>query len=505
MKKLFIVTISLLMLIVLNACNTNSTTTTKIQTTTLISVITETQEKLDTPQNIEINSNVITFDSVSHAEKYKLSIKDSNGALVNEYNISSGFDLSLLLQIGTYSCTLKATALNYLDSDKSSVIDFTIVDESSVTVIEGNDMNNLSLIRWMGRTYYSESESLTYFFFTASGFEVAFFGTKLEITLKANKYNVLGKEPHIVVLIDGEENPLNGQTYKLQNEEEVITIDHLSYGYHTVKVLKRSEASDSNTALKEVETDGYFTLPTTQKPFKIQYIAASSSTGFGNLGTVSESKTTANSNGLLAYAYLASYLLDAETSIFSASGWGVSRGWNTAGLISEYQNIPYAYVNKAIDDTNKVFTSGSFDYSNYIPDVLVVNLGTNDFNASGYQGMSEQDKADTEQRFLNDYVDFLVVLNNLYPDAKIIIAYGLMNEAPVLGDITLEVINRANLQIGSTIVYDFLMEPAGSNNNPFGCAYHPNVQTGMNVAEDLALLISQITGKQIVREMISYE
>ena len=54
-----------------------------------------------------------------------------------------------------------------------------------------------------------------------------------------------------------------------------------------------------------------------------------------------------------------------------------------------------------------------------------------------------------------------------------------------------------------SVVYPFLMEAAGSNNNPYGSNYHPNVGTSINVAEDLADFISTITGREVIRDMIS--
>ena len=132
----------------------------------------------------------------------------------------------------------------------------------------------------------------------------------------------------------------------------------------------------------------------------------------------------------------------------------------------------------------------------------MVNLGTNDFNASSYTSKTELQKAEIEERFKTDYTDFLVLLNNMYPNAVIIVAYGLMNEQNLLEDFTLEIIDDANDEIGEVKVYAFEMEGAGTNSNPYGSSYHPNVQTSMNVAEALAELISTITGREIVREMI---
>ncbi len=524
MKKFFLFVTGILFIMIFVACDNVSTTTstttlsttstttetttqsttTTTESTTSTTTETTTLSQLSMPTNIQVIDNTITFDVVANAEKYRIRIFDSTDTLVGEYNISNGFDLSLLLAYGTYSYQLWATANNYLASEKTEKTNFEIMNPNQTNILEGSEMNNLEYIRWLGRTYYDEVEEAKYFYFTASGFEIAFYGTELKVTLKASNYNNTGKQPYVVALVDGEEDPTQGTTFILNQEEAEYTIvSGLEYGYHTVKLLKRSEAIDSDTAVKAINTDGYFTTPPQAKSFSIQFIAASSSTGFGNLGTVNESKTSANSDGLRAFAYLTTFLLDSEISIFSASGWGVSRGWNTSGNISETQNIPNAFEYTAIDASNYVFTEGGkWDISNFVPDVIVVNLGTNDFNASNYRTMSTLDKLALEERFYNDYTDFLVLLNNMYPDAFIIVAYGLMNEQTLLEDITLEIINGANATIGETKVYAFEMEGAGTLGNPYGCSYHPNVQTSMNVAESLADFISSITGRAVVREMI---
>ncbi|MBI9009552.1 MAG: hypothetical protein JEZ05_05920 [Tenericutes bacterium] len=518
MKKLILVITAFFLFGMFTACDnattqvvttaesltTESITTTQSTQTTVLE--TTSMGVLSTPTNIQITNNVITFTEVDNATKYRIFLYEELTGLSGEFNITSGFDLSLLMDVGDYSYQLKATAPGYLDSELSELTNFSIVDESRTNILVGDDMNNLEYVRWLGRTYYNSLEQAKYFFFTASGFEVTFFGTELQVTIQANNYLLDSKQAYVVVFIDGEENPNNGTTIRLTEGIQTITLaSGLENGFHTLKLLKRSEASDSDTSIVQIETNGYFTTPPAAKTFRIQYIAASSSTGYGNLGTLSDGKTTTNSDGLRAYAFLTSYLLDADTSIFAASGWGVSRGYNTNGNISATQNIPNAFVNIAINDTNRVFEVGDWDFTDYIPDVIVINLGTNDFNASGYTSMSTIDKAAMSERFITDYVNFLVLLNNMYPNAKLIVAYGLMNEATTLGTITQTVITNANNTIGYTAVFEFLMEAAGSNSNAFGVGYHPNVQTSMNVAEDLAELIHTITGREILRDMIDNE
>lgn len=494
MKKIINALTCVLFCMTVFACGKlpSSTITTSQPTTTL--------ETLSTPTDLAIVQNIVTFTGVDNALKYKLNVSTEGGIAVGEYNITSGFNLKLVLQEGTYLFKIKAIAAGYTDSAYSDVVTATITDPNKVAILEGETLETTENIRWIGRTVFNSAQSMQYFFFTASGFEVSFYGTELKATFCATRYSSTTYQPYLVVLVDGQEYSTEGRLVILNKSEGVYTlVSGLEEGNHTVKVLKRSEAQDSDTAVKKIETDGYFNPAPGAKNFKIQYIAASSSTGYGNLGNSSTAKTSANSDGLRGFAYLTSYLLDAETNIFAASGWGVTRGWNTGGALSETQNIPAAYEYYAINDSNTVVTTyGEWNHSNYLPNVVVVNLGTNDFNASGYNAMSEQDKTALENKFIADYTMFLRTLHSEYPNAIIIVAYGLMGDALTVGPFTITAIDQANAAIGSTICHPFIMEAAGAE-SAYGSNGHPNVQTSMNVAEDLAAFISTLTGKEVVR------
>lgn len=507
MKKLFVLLGSFLLFLSLSACSlyTNTTTTTQVSTSPTTTEAVTTLSELSVPANLAVVDNIVTFDLVDHANKYRLYVYNNLDEEVKSFNVTNGFDLLVLLQPGSYRFKIAATAPGYLDSQKSSAVEAVIINPNMKSILEGEAMNDFQYVRWLGRTYYNQLEEAKYFYFTASGFELGFFGTELKVTFKASNYNIVGKQAYLVALIDGEEDPTKGITIKLDKAESEYTIvTGLTEGFHSVKILKRSEASDSNTSVKSIKTDGHFTNTPDPKSFRVQFIAASSSTGYGNLGSSSVAKTTDNSHGLLAFAYLTTYLLDADISIFSASGWGVSRGFNTSGSVSATQNIPAAYEYFAIDATNYVFTgAGKWNHSDFIPDVIVVNLGTNDFNASGYNSMTTENRKIVSDKFIADYTAFLRVLNNNHPNAVIIVAYGLMNEQNTVGPFTIEAIDNANDFIGKTMVYPFLMEGAGTAPNPYGSNSHPNVGTSKNVAEDLAALISELTGREIVRTMIT--
>ena len=525
MKKWFLLLVSLMLLGSIAACQTSTlsstttvtssstttttTTTSTTTTTTTTSTTTTTTSLLPvlaSPTNVQIVEGILTFDHVTNAESYRLYVFDSASQPVKDFPVQAGFDLLLELTPGDYQFLLRAEASNYQASSEAAKFAYEFKQPVRISVLEEEGLNDESRIRWMGRTYYNPSDRTKYFYFTASGFEVSFYGTELKAFIKGTNPFTLSRQAHLVVFVNGEEDPTKGSTLVLnQTVGEYTLVSGLPLGYHTVKVLKRSESIDSNSSLMMLETNGHFVNPPQAKPFHIEYIAASSSTGYGNLGSLSQNKNTENSHGLLGFAYLTSYLLDAETSIFAASGWGVTRGYNTGGSISETQTIPEAYKYVAIPDNGQVFTTpGLYDLTKNIPDVVVVNLGTNDFNSSNYNNMSNVQREAVVALFVQTYTAFLVSLHTWYPDAVIVVAYGLMNEAATLGAFTLQVIEQANTSIGSEVVVPFLMEAAGSNGNAYGSNYHPNVQTSMNVASALATLIATLTDRDVVRDMVSY-
>ena len=513
MKKAFLLINAFLFVFLVAACGISATTaTTTAQTTTTLPTSTETtttttvtHPPYPTPTGLAVEDNIVTFDPVEHADRYQLSVEDAEGT-IRQYYVTSGFNLSLILDYGTYTFRIRCTATSgYAESPYSDPVVAELVDPDATNLLEEDAMNDFRYVQWIGRTRYNEVEQVRTMFYTASGFEVGFYGTSLTAVFKAYNTAVAAKRPYIVVLIDGEENPLAGRHIQLTTAQPTITLaTGLAEGYHTVKVLKRSEALEGDIALKSLSTDGRFTAPDENQDFKILFIGDSSMTGYGNLATsVTTPKTTSNSDGLLDFAYLSAYIHDAAYSIVASSGWGVSRGWNTpGGAIDEVENMVNAFDYLAIDGTNKVRTDwGRYDTTDFVPNVIVITLGTNDFNAPGYDTMNETDKTALRARFVADYVAFLLHLNNVYPDVHIIVAYGIMADTWRMGASQLAVIAQANETLGGLV--HGLQMVAGGTTHPFGSDYHPQAATHIEAADQLADLIETITGHQRVRTNVS--
>lgn len=507
MKKIISFLIILSLIAVSMACQTSSTTTTTTQSTTYSVSIDPTIEELSTPEGVEVTENLFECLPVLHAVEYLVEVKTSSDEFIGLYTLSNQFDLSYLLDDGDYKLRVQSVvqigpdnSLYY--SDYSEVVQFTITDSKKNDEMRGSSMSNENYIRYLGRTHYNETTEATEMYYTGSGFEVGFYGTSLEATFLTTNPGIIAKEPYFVVFVDGELNPTLGTEYLMFAPEVAFTLaSDLEEGYHTIRVVKRSEALDSDLSIKSITTDGSFAPPSEDKELKIQFIGASTMTGYGNMATSpSTSKTTLNSNGLLAYPALTSYMLNAEYSIVAASGWGISRGWNTGGAIDPIRNIPNAFDYLAINPSATILTDIPWNQSDFVPDIIVVSLGANDFNSTNYNSLSGSAQEDLVALFISEYTSFLLKLHGYFPEAIIICAYGILGTNTVLESSTDTVVN--NIKETYDQVYTIKLTSGGTNDIPFGSDYHPSVGTHLIAADELVTFITDLTDYEKVNENV---
>jgi hypothetical protein len=165
-------------------------------------------------------------------------------------------------------------------------------------------------------------------------------------------------------------------------------------------------------------------------------------------------------------------MLDAEYHAVCYSGRGICRNYDqtTTGLMPELYRLIYPQ------------SSALWDFTSWIPDVVVINLGTNDF-ASGIPDSNQ---------FVSNYLEFLKQIKSHYPETKIICLDG-----PMLSDAALtackayikSVVTQV-LKQGYEKVYTFSLTTQGPLG--MGADYHPNLaQHGLN-AEELVQFIKTV-------------
>ncbi|MFW5740170.1 MAG: SGNH/GDSL hydrolase family protein, partial [Myxococcota bacterium] len=109
------------------------------------------------------------------------------------------------------------------------------------------------------------------------------------------------------------------------------------------------------------------------------------------------------------------------------------------------------------------------------PDVVVINLGTNDFSTDGDP---------TETQFVTTYVAFLELLRSRYPDALVMCTVAPLlsgdDEMRAVAYVQSAVSQRNTAGDDDVIWIDLRVEPVG-----WGCDWHPSVATHEAMAEKL--------------------
>lgn len=265
---------------------------------------------------------------------------------------------------------------------------------------------------------------------------------------------------------------------------------------HTVEIFKRIESGPSGTPgsgradfLGFRIRQGKQLLPVAAKPRRVELIGDSITCGYGN-GIATDDPdsfpyTTRNSNAYTAYGAIVARNLNAEYLAVAYSGRGVNRNYD------DYvgATIPEMYLTTLPDDPS----GAEWEINRYTPDLVVINLGTNDFS----EGLAAEEVAGMRERFREEYLLFLETLRGYYPDAVLILAVGPMlnNSWPPGYDAWTSIqedvgsVVSARQQAGDLDIHLLVHTPQQS---PYGEDWHPTEATHSQMAAELLEMIDSL-------------
>ena len=250
--------------------------------------------------------------------------------------------------------------------------------------------------------------------------EFAWTGSSIELEFEGEgviaQFSYLGKKPSVAMtaILDGEEKVL----FIKKGMNDYPVASGLSKGRHKLLLFRRSEASFGVLQFNGLKiTDAGKLFKVVEPKRKIHVIGDSITCGYGNGTTdLKEGNTVENENGYMSYAAIAARSLKADIMMTSWSGRGMSR--NGKGSYDALNTLPGIY--DYILPENK---EGSYGHKEYVPDVFVINLGTNDMR-KGREALSKD-------KFINAYTQFIEKLRAYAPKAKIVLSIGPMGTKPV--------------------------------------------------------------------------
>lgn len=289
-------------------------------------------------------------------------------------------------------------------------------------------------IKVMGRAAHSEQG--VDFFWTASGFEVNADASELWAQIESD-YETF--EVWISVWLDGV------QTARLMLNKglnDICLFRNLSgKKVKNVKVYKETQAMGDDSGhrflLKSLSTDGDL-LPVTPQPLKIEFIGDSITSGEGVNGAASEIDwASIFFSATKTWAFDVAQALGADFNVISQSGWGVVCGYD--GDFEKSIPKHYDEVCSIVKDGSNKQDGGDqngsasqnmrarlarqkWDFSQFEPDWVIINLGTND------QGPCERDPK-IAALFEPAVIDFLTKIRARNSKAKIVWCYGMIGRS----------------------------------------------------------------------------
>lgn len=196
--------------------------------------------------------------------------------------------------------------------------------------------------------------------------------------------------------------------------QPVGTYDIASFsdeGIHKISIVKITEAQMSHAELRSFSFQNGELIPLPSVPDnrpKVEFIGDSITCGYGILGAPHSEFDLAEEDGELCYAALAAKELSLNARYTAISGYGVYCEYtgNVKGT------LPYVYplVNPFVDP------EAQYDFQDFTPQLVVINLGTNDSRFMGDPSIQE--------KFVICYIDFLKLIRSHYPDCKILCICG---------------------------------------------------------------------------------
>lgn len=343
-----------------------------------------------------------------------------------------------------------------------------------------------SHVRPIGRTLYRND--ILYLGYSCTSAEFTFDGTHLTAELTTDwQLDEPWKgifQPYAAIFVDDvmvRRFPIEGGTnnYEIYSAESPRRVK--------IKIMKLSENAFGKMGILSLSGDGEI-LPTAQDaPRRIEFVGDSITCGFGIEGVFGKDNfSTAQENAWENYAATTARYFGAEFHLVSWTSIGVisnsvkpdvdepDTGWLMPAL--------YDYTDRGtegmlgVDDEHKE----RWDNSRFAPQVIVVNLGTNDKDYT--RGVPEREAA-----FEKGYGEFIAKIRRKNPDAFIICALGAM------GQQLCPQVENAVRSLGDDRIISMRFE-VQKEENGIGAEEHPSMATHKIMAQELEKVISEVTG-----------
>lgn len=323
-------------------------------------------------------------------------------------------------------------------------------------------------IVYMGRTYVTDEGGVAFNFPGVTAM-LNFEGPRLEMLTSPGS-------GYYVVEVDGGE---PRKIYIGGNDSVAVIADSLKADVpHNARITYAVEGYEMRPVIRGFRLPGGRLLEAPAKgDVKIEFIGNSITCGYG-----SEAPDRSNGfsydteNHCKTYAHLTGRALNADVNVVARSGIGIYRNYNGPREGDTWGTMPMEYDHTLLYDTVH-----PWDHSRFQPDVVCINLGTNDTSTNNYDITIYEREYD---RFLNH-------LREVYPEAKIVLLTGSMLQGKELEDVKGALDRLAAAHEG---VSRFDMSPQ-TGDLGYGSDSHPSARQHERMAAELTAYLKELLRK----------
>ena len=285
--------------------------------------------------------------------------------------------------------------------------------------------------------------------------------------------------------------------FRGQRDSVVTLCTALPQARHTLRLMYAIEGYEMRPEFWGFVFDGPVCDAPAQPSRTIEFIGNSITCGYGNEAMeATDHFQYETENHYFSYAQLTARALQARAHVVARSGIGAYRHYNGAktGTPSTSMPVQYEYTNYVTDASLRFPSSGEeglgvvadpfnterWDFSRFQPEVVCINLGTNDLSTNNYD----------VKLFKQGYERVLSLVRQHNPQAKIVLLCGSM-----LGGKELEVARKTLDEIaenahktGDKEVYRLNFTP-GTGSLKYGADYHPSIWQHQLMAAELTAFL----------------
>lgn len=233
-----------------------------------------------------------------------------------------------------------------------------------------------------------------------------------EFTGKSIGIRIADKTSYYNIYIDGKLNTVfHGDTAA---DKDYIITDTLEDTHHTFRLARRNISFDEVYTFSGLILDDGAELlqPAPEPERKIEFIGDSYTASESNEATVQELEWTARfpvTNIDKGFAAVVANHYNAQYHTTCRSG---------AGMLCDWQGIYDSQMPQRFDRTLMDSSEPKWDFSKWVPNLVVICLGLND-----YSGLKDSTGKVTDEKsfmFRKAYTDFIATVRSVYPNTKIL-------------------------------------------------------------------------------------